>query len=103
MQHIDITVILSHGGDQVSPFVVLKPTILGEPRKNFLGFRFNTGNSTKAGVVFGDVHGADFASPVIDVLEQVAVQALEIIKRIWRRIKIDFVGGYRGQFAFSLR
>ncbi|GAA5138138.1 hypothetical protein GCM10023339_78810 [Alloalcanivorax gelatiniphagus] len=69
VQHIDVTVIFGHGGDQVSAFAVLKPTILREPREYFFRFRFNAGDVAKPCVVFGDVHGADLASPIIDILE----------------------------------
>lgn len=102
VQHIDVAVILSHGGDQISAFVVLKPTILRQSGEYFVGLGFNAGNGAKAGIVFADVHGADLASPIIDVLEQVTVQTLQVSEGVWRRAEFDFVGGDRGQFAFRL-
>lgn len=90
---IQIAIEFGNAGDKVYPILSFKPVCLRQGVEQLVGFRLDSMKAAKAGPALGDINGANVASPLVEVLEYLAVDLLEIVEAVGREGKFDFTGG----------
>lgn len=78
VHHVEVAKQFCAGDDQIGSIKLLKPVGAGQRFEQFVGFRLDAAGDTKVGVIFGDVDGAQFAGPVVEVAEQLSVDGLQV-------------------------
>lgn len=78
MKHVQVTKMLSTGGDQVASGKIFQPVFLGETFEQFYRFGLDSIDGAEMRIALGDVDRTQLTGPSVEVLEQSTVNILQI-------------------------
>ncbi|MCY1545781.1 hypothetical protein D9M68_817370 [compost metagenome] len=92
VDHVQVTKVLGGHCNQVAPVEPLQPIGIGQGEKDLVGLGLDSGHMAEVSATLGDIHAAQLARPVVQVPEQLAVDALERGQIVGRWGEFDFAG-----------
>lgn len=102
MDDVEVAEVCGCRDDQLGAVRSFEPVGSQQMFEQFVRFGCNAARGAEASAALGYVYGTDLSSPVVNVAEQVTVQAFQAGQVVGGRFEVDGAGGDCGEVALRL-